>query len=240
MPNRRVQIHHTAVLGLLLLSALVMQGCLAVVWVGAVGVDVTRTSDIEFQSFENSWLVAPQERQHLASMKSIAVMPFVGDPVMAQRWTAVFRETTDLRIVSPSDATQYEVSDHGQIKRAQRIGAELHVDCVLIGNVTGQEPQKSFVGLKESSSRRLYLQMVDAEGTLIWKTELPFTMVKGTKGMDEEFVTQALLTHVRTQAIELGLADVGATTMQVAPRSLRDMPDNQLARPVPVMGIERP
>jgi hypothetical protein len=82
--------------------------------------------------------------------------------------------------------------------------------------------------------------MVDAEGTLIWKTELPFTMVKGTKGMDEEFVTQALLTHVRTQAIELGLADVGATTMQVAPRSLRDMPDNQLARPVPVMGIERP
>src|SRR6185295_5132391 len=104
--------------------------------------------------------------------------------------------------------------------------------------VTGQEPQKSFVGIKERSSRRLYLQMMNAEGTLIWKTELPFTMVKGTKGMDEEFVTQALLTHVRSQATELGLTDLGATTIQAAQRSSRDMPDNQVARPLPA--FERP
>ena len=58
MPNRRVWIHHTAVLGLLFLSSLAMQGCLAVVWLGAVGIDVTRTSDVEFQPFENSWWVA--------------------------------------------------------------------------------------------------------------------------------------------------------------------------------------
>jgi hypothetical protein len=186
------------------------------VWLGAVGIDVARTSDIEFQPFENSWWVVPQERQHLASVKSIAVMPFVGDPVMAERWTAVFRETTDLRVVSPSDATRYEISDHGQREQAQRIGAELRVDCVLIGSVTGQEPQKSFMGFKESSSRRLYLQMVSAEGTLMWKTELPFTMVKGAKGIDEEFVTQALLTHVRLQATELGLSDLGVTTTQAA------------------------
>jgi hypothetical protein len=233
MPNRRVRIHHTAVLGLLLLSSLGMQGCLAMVWLGAVGIDVTRTSDVEFQPFENSWWVASQERQHLASVKSIAVIPFVGDPVMAERWTAVFRETTDLRVVSPSAAARYDISDHGQIELAQRIGEELQVDCVLIGNVTGQQPQKSFVGLKESSSRRLYLQMVSAEGTLIWKTELPFTMVEGTKSMDEGFVTQALLTHVRLQATELGLADLGATTIQAALRSLRDTSDNQMARPVP-------
>jgi hypothetical protein len=238
MPHRMVWVQHTAVLGLLFLSALAMQGCLAVVWLGAVGIDTTRTSDIEFQSFENSWVVASHERQHLASVKSIAVMPFVGDPVMAERWTAVFRKTTDLRVVSLSDATRYEISDHGQIDLVQRIGAEFQVDCVLIGNVTSQEPQKSFVGLKESSSRRLYLQMVSTEGTLIWKTELPFTMVKGTKGMDEEFVIQALLTHVRTQANELGLADLGTTTMQAAPRSLRDTSDNQIARPVP--RFERP
>ena len=238
MSNRRVWVHHTADLGLLLLSALAMQGCLAVVWLGAVGIDTARTSDIEFQSFENSWVVAPHERQHLGLVKSIAVMQFVGDPVMAERWMAVLRGTTDLRVVSPSDATRYEISGHGQIELAQRIGAELHVDCVLIGNVAGQEPQKSFVGLKESSSRRLYLQMVSAEGTLMWKTELPFTMVKGTKGMDEEFVTQALLTHVRTQANELGLADLGTTTMQAAPRSLRDTPDNQMARPL--SRFERP
>ena len=47
------------------------------VWLGTVGIDRTRTSDIEFQSFENSWVVAPQERQHLGLVKSIAVMPFV-------------------------------------------------------------------------------------------------------------------------------------------------------------------
>lgn len=233
MSNRRVRVHHTAVFGLLLISALGMQGCLAMVWLGAVGIDVTRTSDIEFQPFENSWWVASQERQQLASVKSIAVMPFAGDPVMAERWTAVFRETTDLRVVTPSDGARYEISDHEQIELVQRIGAELQVDCVLIGKVTGQESQKSFVGFKESSSRRLYLQMVSAEGTLMWKTELPFTMVKGTKGMDEEFVTQALLTHVRSQATELGLADLGETTIQAAPRSLRDRPDNQMARPVP-------
>jgi hypothetical protein len=238
MPNCRVQVHHAAPLGLLLLAAIAMQGCVAMVWLGAVGIDVTRTSDIEFQSFENSWLVASQERKHLASVKSIAVIPFVGDPVMAQRWTAIFREMTDLRVVSPSDATRHEISDHGQIELAQRIGAESQVDCVLFGNVAAQEPTKSFAGFKESSSRRLYLQMVSAEGTLMWKTELPFTMVKGTKGMDEEFVTQALLTHVRAHANELGLADLGATTMQTASRSLRDTPDNQMARPLP--RVERP
>ena len=238
MPNRRVPVHHTAVLGLLLLSALAMQGCLAMVWLGAVGIDVTRTSDIEFQPFENSWWVVPQERQHLASVKSIAVMPFAGDPVMAERWTAVFRETTDLHVVNPSDETRYEISDHGQREQAQRIGAELQVDCVLIGNVTGQEPQKSFVGFKESSSRRLYLQMVSAEGILMWKTELPFTMVKGAKGIDEKFVTQALLTHVRSQATELGLSGLGVTTIQAALRPLRDTPDNKMAGSV--ARIERP
>ena len=37
-----------------------------------------------------------------------------------------------------------------------------------------------------------------------------------------EFVTQTLLTHVRAHANELGLAELGATAMQAAPRSLRD------------------
>jgi hypothetical protein len=238
MPNRRVRVHHTAVLGLLLLSALALQGCVAMVWLGAVGIDVTRTSDVEFQPFENSWRVVPQERQRLPLVKSIAVMPFAGDPVMAERWTVVFRKTTDLHVVSFSDVARHEISDHRQIEQVQRVSAELHVDCVLIGSVTGQEPQKSFAGLKENSSRRLYLQMVNAEGILMWKTELPFAIVKGTKGMDEEFVTQALLTHVRSQAGKLGLTDLGAATMQAAPRFLPDTSDNQMARPLP--RVERP
>jgi hypothetical protein len=56
MPNRRVHICQTVIVGLLLLSALGMQGCVAIVWLGAVGIDRTQTSDIEFQPFENSWV----------------------------------------------------------------------------------------------------------------------------------------------------------------------------------------
>jgi hypothetical protein len=215
-----------------------MQGCVALVWLGTVGIDTTRTSDIEFQSFENSWVVAPQERQASGLVKGIAVMPFVGDSVMAERWTVVFREMTDLRVVSQSDATRYGISDIWQIGLAQRISTESQVDCVLFGDVVGQEPQKSFAGLKERSSRRLSLQLVSGDGVLIWKTELPYTIVKGAKDLDEEMVTKTLLTHVRAYVNKLGLAELGAITMQAASRFSRDTPDDQMARPQP--GFERP
>ena len=220
MPNRRLRVQHTAILELLLvLSALAMQGCVAIVWLGAVGIDLTRTSDIEFQSFENSWVVAPQERQHLGLVKSIGVMPFVGDPMMAERWVSVLREMTDLRVVSLFDATQSRIFDHGQIGLAQLTNAELQEDCVLIGNVASQEPKQSFAGLKESSSQRLSLHLLSRSGALMWKTELSYTIVKGAKDLDEEMVTKALLTHVRAHVDELGLAQVGATTMQAASQS---------------------
>jgi hypothetical protein len=215
-----------------------MQGCLAIVWLGAVGIDRTRTSDIEFQAFENSWVVTPQERQHLGLVKSIAVMPFAGDPMMAERWAAVFREMTDLRVVSPSDATRYGVSHHGQIGLAQRMRVESQVDCVLIGNVAGQAPQKSFAGLKERSSQRLYLHLVSDAGTLMWKTELPYTIVMGAKDLDEGIVTKALLTYVRAHANELGFAELGAFNKRTVSRSLQDASNHQMARPL--AGVERP
>ena len=233
MPIRRVQIHHTAISGLLFLSAMTMQGCVALVWLGTVGIDWTRTSDIEFQSFENSWVVAPQERQTPGLVKSIAVMPFVGDSVMTGRWTVVFREMTDLRVVSESDASRYGISDHGQIRLAQQMSAESQVDCMLFGNVASQEPQKSFAGLKERSSWRLSLQLVSADGTLMWRTELPYTIVKGVKDLDEEMVMKILLTHVRAHVNELGLAELGATSIQAVSRASRDTPDNQMAHLLP-------
>ena len=200
MPFRMTRVHHAFVLGLLLLAALALQGCLAMVWLGAVGVDMSRTSEIEFQPFENTWVVEPQERQQLGVVKSIAVMPFVGDPAMAERWTVVLREMTDLRIVSPAEAAQ--------------------VDCVLNGNVAGQEPTKTFVGMKESSSRRLYLHLATGSGTLIWKTELPYTIEQGAKNLDEEAVTKALLTHVRAHAEAIGFAELGMGRQRMASRSL--------------------
>jgi len=221
MPMRIVRVHHVSVLGLLFLSVMAMQGCLAIVWLGAVGVDMTRTSEIEFQPFENTWMVALQERQQLGLVKSIAVMPFAGDPVMAERWTAVFREMTDLRVVGPSDATQHRISEQGQIEPGQR-SLESQVDCVLIGKVADQESTKTFAGLKESSSRRLYLHLVSDSGTLMWKTELPYAIEKGAKDLDEEVVTKALLTHVRAHADDIGLAELGVRTQRIASRSLRN------------------
>jgi hypothetical protein len=174
MPNCRVHVSQTVIVGLLLLSALGMQGCAAIVWLGAVGIDRARTSDIEFQPFENSWVGGPQERQHMASIKRIAVMPFGGDPMMAERWAAVFRDMTDLHVESRFDAIGYGASDYGPIRPAQRMSVESQVDCVLIGNVTGQVPKKSFIELKERSLQRLHLQLVSDSGTLMWKTELPY------------------------------------------------------------------
>lgn len=72
----------------------------------------------------------------------------------------------------------------------------------------------------------------------MWKTELSCTTVKGVKDLDEGMVTKALLTHVMAHANELGLAELGATTMQTASRSSRDTLDEQMARPIP--GFERP
>ena len=72
----------------------------------------------------------------------------------------------------------------------------------------------------------------------MWKTELPYTIVRGAKDLDEEIVTKALLTHVRAHANELELAELGATTIQAASGSLRGTSDYQMARPLP--GFERP
>ena len=238
MPNCRVHVSQTVIVGLLLLSALGMQGCVAIVWLAAVGIDRARTSDIEFQPFENSWVGGPQERQHLASIKRIAVMPFDGDPMMAERWTVVFRNMTDLRVENRSGATGYGASDYGPIRPAQRMSVESKVDCVLIGNATGQVPKKSFIELKERSLQRLHLQLVSDSGTLLWKTELPYTMVIGAKGLDEAMVTEALLTHVRAQANRLGLAELGIFNKRTASRSLPIESDYHMAQPVP--GGERP
>jgi hypothetical protein len=71
---------------------------------------------------------------------------------MAERWVTVLRDMTDLRVVSPSDAIRYGVSDHGQMGLRQRMSAESQLDYVLIGNVSSQEPMQSFAGLKERSS----------------------------------------------------------------------------------------
>ena len=206
LPFRRTRLSRVALL-LLLFFPLTMQGCLGIVWLGAVGVDWTRTSDIEFQPFENSWVAGPQERQSLGSVRTVTVRPFAGDPMMAGRWATVFQEFSDRRAMGEA---------HGIT--VQPISTTLQMDCVLTGDIAVQEPQSSFAGLKETSSQRLYLRLMTHSGVLLWRTELPYTVVKGAKNLDEAMATKALLTHVRAHENTIALTGLG--TIEVA---LQDM-----------------
>ncbi|MGH7167259.1 MAG: hypothetical protein ACREII_01880 [Nitrospiraceae bacterium] len=96
------------------------------------------------------------------------------------------------------------------------IAAEFEVDCVLLGRAVGGQPQWSFWGLKERYPKRLFIHLVDAKGTIMWKDELPFTVVKGAKEIDETWVKQALMARVMARVNELGLTDVWLTPKKKA------------------------
>jgi hypothetical protein len=100
-------------------------------------------------------------------------------------------------------------TDQDDIALAPQLSRHMQVDGVLFGRVATEPPQKAFWGWKMSYPHRLFLHLVSAEGTLLWRSELPFMVVKGTKEIDEEIVKRTLLTHIRTQAKELGWTELG-------------------------------
>src|SRR5438132_1966695 len=82
-----------------------MQGCLGAAWLGAVGTDLVRSSDVEFQPFQNSW-VAPSATWHeRGSMTSVAVTPVEVNTAMAFRLTTILQQRTELHVLSPSEVT---------------------------------------------------------------------------------------------------------------------------------------
>ncbi|MGH7206743.1 MAG: hypothetical protein ACREI2_11110 [Nitrospiraceae bacterium] len=216
--------HLTLALSVVALGGL-MQGCLGALWLGAVGSDLARSSDVEFQPFQNSW-VAPSATWHEGgSMTSVAVTPVVENTAMAARLTAILQQATSLHVISPSEVTTRlqlqemteeagSVRDQDEIKAAQRITAALGVDCVLFVREVEGPSQESFWGWKQRYSNRLYLELVNAEGTLLWRDELPFIVVKGDKALEEEWVRQALGVHLVAQLNKIGLAMLGLPLKQ--------------------------
>lgn len=203
-------------------SWLVLQGCaLAVVWVGAVGFDNARRSNIEFHPFENSWLASSEQRQE--PLASIAVLPFPGQTPMAERWTTLLEGTTELQVIGPAEVTRLAgeeaVADFTQsrdesdaARSAVELSDRLRVDALLFGrvDVTGQE--ESFGGIQTKQDRRLYLYLTKKDGTLLWKDELPFTVVQGDKKLDqvdEEWTQRRMVWQVLDHARKIGLAGVG-------------------------------
>ena len=73
----RSQLKHISLTGMLFFSAILMQGCSVLAWVGIVCADVATCSDVEFEPFEHAWVAPPEARQQVP-LKHIAVAPFVG------------------------------------------------------------------------------------------------------------------------------------------------------------------
>lgn len=198
---------------------MLMQGCTVLAWLGIVCVDVARCSDVTFEPFEHTWVAQPEERRQV-HLKSLAVASFVGDVRMAEWWAAVLAQGTDLQVISPAEVssrlppntlTQLMQSTTAQddIALTPQLSRDIQVDAVLFGRVVVEPPKTALWGLKKRYSQRLFLHLVSAEGTILWKSELPFMVVKGTREVDEEMAKRTLLTHITTHAKELGWSELG-------------------------------
>lgn len=216
MTNRRAfGAGRAAVLCLLAIGGLMLQGCLAGAWLAAVSVDSVRSPDITFRPFEQSWVSAEKPSDILggSSLTSIAVAPVEGDDEMAARLSNILQRQTALRVESflPADQTAPGLSegDAGRAESAKSLSQRLAVDAVLFGRVADAESHPSDWGWNNKELCRLYLYLVDRDGHLLWKDELPFTVITGTKLPLEHSVQAALDRHVMDHVRDLGLDNIG-------------------------------
>lgn len=222
MPLR--QLSHFAIL---FAFTVLLQGCTILAWIGMVSTDVARSSDVEFLSFENVWAAPSESQQHVA-LRHVAVAPFDGNLPMAEWWADALRLATDRDVTGPAELTAFltpnvmaelaQSAEHEtDIVLAKQMSAEMNVDAVLFGRIAVDPPMKAFWGLKDRYRQRLFLRLITSEGTLLWKAELPFTLTKGAKEIDEEFAKRTLMAHVTSHENELRWRELGL--LEAAPIS---------------------
>lgn len=205
----------TGILAAILLLGLLQEGCLAVAWVAAVGADSMRTSQITFGRFEESWVSSEQPTQIAEglSLSSLAVLPIEGDADMGYRLTQILQQETALRVESSINLAHESImlqdDEANRAAIAKEVSHDLVVDAVLIGHVSGQPSHPSDWGLKAEEPRRLFLYLVDRDGHLLWKDELPFTVVTGSKPPLEGAVQASLTHHLMDHVRDLGLDALG-------------------------------
>jgi hypothetical protein len=208
-------------LSLVVSGAFLMQGCAAGAWVAAMAVNTMKSSQITFWPFEQSW-VAPRDRSSDAmrnpEVTSIAVLPVEGDPEMSARLATMLQQETTLRVESPStvragvietDSRSAQADDNDRSALAKEVTRDMCVDTVLVSRVTGSPSHPSDWGWKAEGSRRLYLYLVNHDGRLLWKDQLPFTLVKGATPPVEASVQVDLAHHVMQQVKKLRLDELG-------------------------------
>lgn len=208
-------------LSLVVAGSFLLQGCLAGAWVALVALDSMRSSHVTFWPFEQSW-VAQQDQSGDAvqnsKVTSVAVLPVEGDPEMGARLATVLQQETTLRVESPAtvaagvaavDPRSAKADDADRGALAKEVTRDLGVDTVLVGRVAGSPSHPSDWGWKAEGSRRLYLYLVAHDGRLLWKDELPFTLVKGSTPPLEASVQIDLAHHVMQHVKELHLDELG-------------------------------
>jgi hypothetical protein len=208
-------------LSLVLTGSFLLQGCLAGAWVVLVALDSTRSSNVTFWPFEQSW-VAQQDQSgdavYNSKVTSVAVLPVEGDPEMGARLATLLQQETTLRVESPetiatgisiADLRSATADDADRGALAKEVTRDLGVDTILVSRVAGSPSHPSDWGWKGEGSRRLYLYLVDHEGHLLWKDELPFTLVKGSAPPLEASVQIDPGHHVMQHVKELHLDELG-------------------------------
>ncbi|MBI3808472.1 MAG: hypothetical protein HY281_13330 [Nitrospirae bacterium] len=209
-------------LSLVVAGSFLLQGCLAGAWVAVVAMDSMRSSNATFEPFEQSW-VAQQDQSSGAvpnsNVTSVAVLPVEGDPEMGARLATLLQQETALRVEMPVsivagiDATDTHSEKSGDADRsalAKEVTRDLDVDTVLVSRVVAGSPSHpSDWGWKAEGSRRLYLYLMNRDGHLLWKDELPFTQVTVSTPSQEASVQTDLSDHVMQHVKELHLDELG-------------------------------
>lgn len=210
---------------LLAIIAALLQGCLAAVWVTAVGVGTTMSGSVEFEPFENTWVAPADAWVALDSTGSVAVSPFAGDEAMATRFSVAFRHMSALRVVGPDQLTDRPAEGRSSLKPAgdhhglaRAIASQAHVDCVLFGTVVTGHVRTDKWGNKTVTSNRLTLTLVDAKGQTLWKDELPYRVIEGAQPFPEKWFQQSLTVHLAAHAQAIGLARIGLPDEQMQAR----------------------
>ena len=217
-------------LSLVVSGSFLLQGCLAGAWLAAVTVDAVqsgdshdnRGSDISFEPFEQSW-VAPKPQSgkasHRATVTSVAVLPVEGDSDMGSRLATLFQQETDLRVEVPTtveagiaaadpDSAKADEADRRAL--AKEVTRKLGVDTVLVSRVAAGLPSHpSDWGRKADGTRRLYLYLMNREGQLLWKDELPYTLPHASPSPVEASLQADLTEHVMQHVKELRLDELG-------------------------------
>lgn len=188
--------------------------------VAQVAVNTTRNSHVTFEPFEQSW-VAKQDQlsdtAHNLMVRSVAILPVEGDPDMGARLATLLQQETTLRVESPTavaagvtaaDSRSAHADDTDRSALAKEITRDLGVDTILMSRVAGAPSHPSDWGWKAEGSRRLYLYLVNRDGRLLWKDELPYRLNGSTPPM-EASIQVDLAHHVMQQVKTLRLDELG-------------------------------